>query len=284
MSASALKREREFQFTERDFKRIQQLVSQHTGISLSDAKRDMVYSRLARRLREVDMQDFGSYCSLIDSPEGESELLNFTNAITTNLTSFFREPHHFEYLQKTLLPELMKKNAHTKRIRLWSAGCSTGEEPYSIAIAIREVIPENSGWDIKILATDLDSNVLAKGQSGIYDAERISGLSKQRVRNWFLRGKGDKSDLVRVHPSLQEMISFKRLNLMNEWPIKGPFDFMFCRNVVIYFDKPTQSVLFDRYANLLIDNARLFLGHSETMFKVCDRFKLIGNTIYQKSK
>lgn len=284
MSSNALKREREFQFTERDFNRIRQLVSQHTGISLSDAKRDMVYSRLARRLREVDLQDFGSYCSLIDSPEGEDELLNFTNAITTNLTSFFREPHHFEYLQNTLLPELMKTNAHTKRIRLWSAGCSTGEEPYSIALAIREVIPENSGWDIKILATDLDSNVLDKGQSGIYDAERIAGLSKQRVKNWFLRGKGDKSHLVRVHPSLQEMITFKRLNLMNEWPIKGPFDFMFCRNVVIYFDKPTQSVLFDRYANLLVDDARLFLGHSETMFKVCDRFKLIGNTIYQKTK
>ncbi len=284
MSANALKREREFQFTERDFKRIQQLVSQHTGISLSDAKRDMVYSRLARRLREVDIQDFGSYCSLIDSPEGEDELLNFTNAITTNLTSFFRESHHFEYLQKTLLPELMKTNADTRRIRIWSAGCSTGEEPYSLAIAIREVIPENSGWDIKILATDLDSNVLAKGQSGIYDVERVSGLDKRRVSNWFLRGKGDKSNLVRVHPSLQEMITFNRLNLMNEWPIKGPFDFMFCRNVVIYFDKPTQSVLFDRYANLLVDDACLFLGHSETMFKVCDRFKLIGNTIYQKTR
>ncbi|WP_126454260.1 CheR family methyltransferase [Sulfuriflexus mobilis] len=284
MPSSANKREREFQFSDRDFNRIRQLVSQHTGISLSEAKRDMVYSRLARRLREVDLQDFGSYCSLIDSPKGEDELLNFTNAITTNLTSFFREPHHFEYLQKTLLPELMKTNAQTRRLRIWSAGCSTGEEPYSIALAIREVIPENSDWDIKILATDLDSNVLAKGQSGIYDAERIAGLSKQRARNWFLRGKGDKQNLVRVHPALQEMISFKRLNLMNEWPIKGPFDFMFCRNVVIYFDKPTQSVLFDRYADLLVDDARLFLGHSETMFKVCDRFKLIGNTIYQKLK
>lgn len=284
MPSSANKREREFQFSDRDFNRIRQLVSQHTGISLSEAKRDMVYSRLARRLREVDLQDFGSYCSLIDSAEGEDELLNFTNAITTNLTSFFREPHHFEYLQKTLLPELMKTNAQTRRLRIWSAGCSTGEEPYSIALAIREVIPENSDWDIKILATDLDSNVLAKGQSGIYDAERIAGLSKQRARNWFLRGKGDKQNLVRVHPALQEMIAFKRLNLMNEWPIKGPFDFMFCRNVVIYFDKPTQSVLFDRYADLLVDDARLFLGHSETMFKVCDRFKLIGNTIYQKLK
>lgn len=284
MAVSAQKREREFQFTDKDFNRIRQLVSQHTGISLSEAKRDMVYSRLSRRLREVDLQDFGSYCTLIDSPEGESELLNFTNAITTNLTSFFREPHHFEYLQNTLLPELMRKNAQSKRLRIWSAGCSTGEEPYSLAIAIREVIPEGSDWDIKILATDLDSNVLNKGQSGIYDAERIAGLSKQRARNWFLRGKGDKSNMVRVHPSLQEMITFKRLNLMNEWPIKGPFDFMFCRNVVIYFNKSTQSVLFDRYANLLVDDARLFLGHSETMFKVCDRFKLIGNTIYQKIK
>lgn len=284
MSASAYKREREFQFTDRDFNRIRQLVSQHTGISLSDAKRDMVYSRLARRLREVSMQDFNSYCALIDSPAGESELLNFTNAITTNLTSFFREPHHFDYLQKTLLPELLKKNAHTRRLRIWSAGCSTGEEPYSLAIAIREVVPETSDWDIKILATDLDSNVLARGKSGIYDAERVSGLSSQRVKNWFLHGKGDKSNLVRVHPCLQDMITFNRLNLMNAWPIKEPFDFIFCRNVVIYFDKPTQSILFDRYADLLIDDGRLFLGHSETMFKVCDRFKLIGNTIYQKTR
>lgn len=284
MAASALKREREFQFTDRDFNRIRQLVSQHTGISLSDAKRDMVYSRLARRLREVDIQDFGSYCSLIDSPEGEIELLNFTNAITTNLTSFFRESHHFEYLKTTLLPKLMQQNAANKRMRIWSAGCSTGEEPYSIAITIREIIPANSGWDIKILATDLDSNVLAKGKAGIYDADRIKGLPKSQKNKWFKAGKGENFGLVQVNPSLQEMITFKRLNLMDRWPIQGPFDFMFCRNVVIYFDKPTQRVLFGRYADLLVDDGHLFLGHSETMFKVCDHFKLHGNTIYTKLK
>lgn len=276
------KKEREFNFTDKDFATIQKLVSQHTGIVLSEAKRDMVYSRLARRLRKLNLRDFKDYCHIVENETDAEELTHFTNAITTNLTAFFREPHHFQYLKTQLLPELMKRNADTKRIRLWSAGCSTGEEPYTLAMAIRDVIPHNSGWDVRILATDLDSNVLETGSSGVYGDERVKGLDKTLLRKWFLRGKNGMGGTVRVSPSLQSMISFKQLNLMGQWPIKGPFDFIFCRNVVIYFDKPTQSVLFDRYADLLIDNGHLFLGHSETMFKTCDRFELIGNTIYKK--
>ncbi len=278
----ASSKEREFNFTDKDFSKIQKLVSQHTGIVLSEAKRDMVYSRLARRLRKLDLSDFKDYCQIVENETDAEELTHFTNAITTNLTSFFREPHHFQYLKTKLLPSLMKRNAETQRLRIWSAGCSTGEEPYSLAIAIRDVIPESSNWDIKILATDLDSNVLDTGSQGIYGEERVKALENSILKKWFMRGKNGMGGCVRVSPSLQDMISFKQLNLMNEWPMQGPFDFIFCRNVVIYFDKPTQSVLFDRYANMLIEDGHLFLGHSETMFKVCNRFELIGNTIYRK--
>jgi chemotaxis protein methyltransferase CheR len=278
----ASNKEREFNFTDKDFSKIQKLVSQHTGIVLSEAKRDMVYSRLARRLRKLDLRNFKDYCHIVENETDAEELTHFTNAITTNLTSFFREPHHFQYLKTKLLPSLMRRNAETQRLRIWSAGCSTGEEPYSLAMAMRDVIPESSNWDIKILATDLDSNVLDTGSQGIYGEERVKGLDKSVLRKWFMRGKNGMGGSVRVSPALQDIISFKQLNLMNKWPMKGPFDFIFCRNVVIYFDKPTQSVLFDRYANLLIEDGHLFLGHSETMFKVCNRFELIGNTIYRK--
>jgi len=168
-----------------------------------------------------------------------------------------------------------------RRLRCWSAGCSTGEEPYSIAMVLRETLPEQ-GWDTRILATDLDSDVVAKAQRGVYAQERVNGISPERLRRWFLRGKGNNDGMVQVRPPLRELIAFRQLNLMHEWPISGPLDFIFCRNVVIYFDKPTQKVLFDRYAELLPVGGHLFIGHSESLFKVSDRFKLIGKTIYRK--
>lgn len=274
--------EREFSFTDRDFGNIRRLVSEHTGISLSDAKKNMVYSRLSRRLRQVGLNDFDSYLKYLKEEDAADELVQFTNAITTNLTSFFREQHHFEYLSKTLLPEVMKHNDHTGKIRIWSAGCSTGEEPYSIAMTIKETIPDSAGWDIRILATDLDSNVLETARSGIYSEERVNGIPKSMVKRWFLRGKNQHTGKIRAHPALRDMITFGQLNLMKQWPVKGPIDIIFCRNVVIYFDKPTQQVLFDRYANVLANHGHLFLGHSETMFKVKNRFELIGKTVYRK--
>ncbi len=274
---------RDFDFTDKDFDKVRNLVKNHTGISLSNAKKDMVYSRLSRRLRNLGIDKFSDYCNLVEGGD-DSELIKFTNAITTNLTSFFREEHHFQYLSKTLIPDIMKTNIRDKRIRIWSAGCSTGEEPYSLAIAIKETISVNDTWDIKILATDLDSDVLNTASRGVYSSERIDGLSSNRKKRWFLNGKGDNTGTVRVRPELQELITFKQLNLLREWPTKGPFDFIFCRNVVIYFDKETQKVLFDRYANVLKNNAHLFIGHSESLFKVSDRFKLLGQTIYTKTK
>lgn len=273
---------KEFNFTDKDFNKIRDLVREHTGISLSDGKRDMVYSRLARRLRQLDLTKFKEYCSMLEDASNP-EIGNFINSVTTNLTAFFREDHHFQFLKGTLLPSLMRSNQDTRKIRIWSAGCSTGEEPYSIAMTVREVIPENSGWDVKILATDLDTNVLATGKNGVYTTDRVKGLPKPILKRWFLKGKGSSDGKVRVSQELRDMISFRQLNLMGEWPIQNKVDLIFCRNVVIYFDKPTQTILFDRYANALVDQGHLFVGHSETLYKVSDRFSLLGQTIYRKT-
>ncbi|GMR08591.1 MAG: protein-glutamate O-methyltransferase [Gammaproteobacteria bacterium] len=273
-------KEREFRFTDHDFQSIQAMVGRHTGIKLSEAKRDMVYSRLSRRLRALKITNFKDYCEMLEEDTGE-ELVQFTNAITTNLTSFFRENHHFEYLRNTLLPDLIIRNSSSRRIRIWSAGCSTGEEPYSLAMTIKESVPNADAWDIKILATDLDSNVLASAREGTYALERIEGIDERRRRRWFLKNKNNGSGVTRVIPELQKMITFKQLNLMHEWPMKGPFDIIFCRNVVIYFDKPTQKILFGRYADLMGKDGHLFVGHSETLYRVSDNFDLIGSTIYK---
>lgn len=273
---------KEFVFTDKDFQRVRTMVLEHTGICLSEIKHDMVYSRLAKRIRALNLASFSEYLDLLNDATHE-EMGNFVNAITTNLTSFFREPHHFEYLKNTLLPRLMQENADSRQIRIWSAGCSTGEEPYSLAITVKEAIPDRLGWDVRILATDLDTNVIAKGQSGIYTEERVNGLSKAVLKRWFARGKGPNAGSVRVSPELQEMIIFKQLNLMGSWPVRPGVDIIFCRNVVIYFDKETQKTLFDRYADTLKPDGSLFIGHSETLYKVTDRFNLLGKTIYQRN-
>jgi chemotaxis protein methyltransferase CheR len=273
--------EREFKFTDRDFNFVKNLVGEQTGIVLSEAKRNMVYSRLARRLRALDLVDFKDYLGLLKEND-QTELVNFVNAITTNLTAFFRENHHFDYLANQLIPHLLKKNAHTHRLRIWSAGCSTGEEPYSIAITLKEAIPNIKNWDVKILATDLDTNVVETASTGVYTEERVSGISKPRLKKWFKKGRNGTGGMVKVSPELQELITFKQLNLMHDWPFKGPFDLIFCRNVVIYFSKDTQRTLVERYHKVLDDEGHLFLGHSESLFKVSTQFDLIGNTIYKK--
>lgn len=272
----------EFEFSERDFNTLRRLVSEHTGISLSDQKRDLLYSRLARRLRAKGLASFRDYVELLETdPAGELE--HFTNAITTNLTSFFREKHHFEYLEKELVPVLLERYKTNRRLRIWSAGCSTGEEPYSLAITLREAIPDIDGRDIRILATDLDTDVVRTGANGVYRAERIEGLDQARIKRWFQRGKGASEGKVKVTDDLRKLITFRQLNLMHEWPMRGPFDVIFCRNVVIYFDKPTQQKLFDRFAEIMRPESHLFIGHSETLHNVSDRFQLVGKTIYRRT-
>ena len=273
--------DREFSFSEKDFHFIRDLISERTGIVLADHKVDMVYGRLSRRLRELNLSSFDQYLSSLK--HDEKELINFINALTTNLTAFFREKHHFEFMTSKLLPELIKKKRN-KRLRIWSAGCSSGEEPYTIAMTVKALIPDTLGWDAKILATDLDSNMVRKALNGIYTEDRVNGLTKEQLKKWISKGQGDNSSKVQMSDDLRSLITFKQLNLMHEWPMKGPFDIIFCRNVLIYFNKETQAMLFDRYADMLADDGHLFIGHSESMYKICDRFQLLGKTIYKKIK
>lgn len=273
--------DKQYVLGDREFDQIRKIVYDRTGINLTDAKREMVYSRLSKRLRQLGLDGFREYCAIIQE-ESSNELGNFINSITTNLTSFFREKHHFEYLKQQLVPGIVKEGRPGNTIRIWSAGCSTGEEPYSLAITMTETLRNFPGWSVKILATDLDTAVLEKGRNGIYGAERVSGLSELVVKKWFSKGSGDNEGMVRVKPELRQMIMFKQLNLMGEWPVKQGVDIIFCRNVVIYFDKPTQTKLFDRFANHLGPQGFIFIGHSESLYQVSDRFDLLGQTIYRK--
>ncbi|MFW6278034.1 MAG: CheR family methyltransferase [Halorhodospira sp.] len=269
--------EREFRFTREDFEWIRETVGQETGIQLSEAKSDMVYSRLARRLRALGLQDFASYRKLLLADPERQEMAHFVNALTTNLTAFFREGHHFEHLAEVLA-------AAPARVRIWSAGCSTGEEVYSAAIVAREVFGRQAEERVQILGTDLDSSVLEQGERGIYDHKRVAGLSRERLRAHFLRGKGAKEGLVRVRPELRRLVAFTPLNLLHEWPFREPFDVVFCRNVIIYFNKEIQRRLFQRIAGVMSPQAWLYIGHSETLWRVSEQFESHGRTIYRKKE
>ncbi len=271
---------RDYQLSTAEFEAIRELVGRHTGISLSDKKRELVYSRLAKRLRQLQLSSFADYVARIERGDRE-ELLELINAITTNLTAFFRERHHFDYLASHVLPEIDRRDGK-RSLRIWSAGCSSGEEPYSIAITVLEALPHWSSSNFEIFATDLDSNMVAHARHGIYAVDRVKDLPKPVLKAWFRRGKGDKSGLARVSPELQRILHFSVLNLMADWSLKGPLDAIFCRNVMIYFNKDTQRKLVDRFANMLAPNGHLFLGHSESLHNVSDRFTSKGKTVYQK--
>jgi chemotaxis protein methyltransferase CheR len=272
--------EREFTFTQADFDFLRGLVYDHAGIVVDEKKHDMLYARLARRLRALNLKTFAQYREYLRTHEDE-ELTNLINAVTTNLTSFFREPHHFDYLGRVVLPELLHRNEHTRRIRLWSAGCSTGEEPYSIAMVLEEVIPPWLEWDVKILATDVDTQVVEIARQGVYWEDRLNGVSQERLRRFFLRGRGAQAGKVRVDEELRRLVSVQPLNLLKDWPMRGPFDVIFCRNVMIYFDQAVQKRLVERLAQILAPRGHLFIGHSETLDGLTDRFELVGNTIYR---
>lgn len=273
---------REFPMTDRDFAFIRQLAKKHSGIELGDHKKEMIYSRIVRRIRNLRLQSFRAYCEYLEN-HLDAELTNFVNAITTNLTSFFRESHHFDFLRDTVLPDIMLKQQRNRRLRIWSAGCSTGEEPYSLAITLHEALKGKTGWNAKILATDLDTNVVAHGRKGVYGLDRFRGLDKKIINKYFTPYADDTvpSGLM-AGEDIKQYITFNRLNLLGEWPMKGKFDVIFCRNVVIYFSKDTQKVLFDRYADILQPNGYLFIGHSESLHGVTKRFESLGRTIYRK--
>lgn len=270
---------REFAFSEQDFRFLTRLVSERTGIVLAEHKRDMVYSRLARRLRALRLGTFAQYCELLQGPGGVEEIGNFVNAITTNLTSFFREGHHFTHLRDKVLAPLEGVAPSQRRLRIWSAGCSSGMEPYSIAMTVRAGLPARKTWDARILATDIDTNMVATGAEGVYPVEQLQNIPPACREGVEML---DAKKRIAMPQDLKELIAFKELNLLGSWPMKGPFDAIFCRNVVIYFDKKTQQVLFDRFANMLKPEGWLYIGHSENLYTVTDRFELAGRTIYRR--
>ncbi|WP_428248495.1 CheR family methyltransferase [Ferrovibrio sp.] len=277
---NAVADDREFTFSADDYAFLAKLLKEKTGIDLGPSKQNMVYARLAKRLRKLHIPSFRAYCDFIASPEGIDELGATLNALTTNLTKFFRENHHFEHLAGQALSEIRTRSTtQGRRLRIWSAGCSSGEEPYSIAITLRQSMPDLAQWDAKILATDIDTEMVRRGNEGVYSTESAEGVPADiRDKCFEPHGPGK----VRVRQELRQLIAFKHLNLMSHWPMKGPFDLIFCRNVVIYFDKDTQRVLFDRYANLLVPGGFLYIGHSENLFGITERFKLLGRNIHRK--
>jgi chemotaxis protein methyltransferase CheR len=264
---------REFDFGDREFDRIRHLIYEHAGINLAEQKKDMVYSRLARRLRATGLRDFRSYLERLEHDGAEWEA--FVNSLTTNLTSFFREEHHFPILAELL----RRKNGHP--VKVWCSAASTGEEPYSIAMTAMETYGSRTPA-VEILATDIDTNVLAIAKAGIYSMDRIEKLSDGRRRQFFLKGTGAQQGKVRVRPELQALIRFQRLNLLERsWSMRGPVDAIFCRNVLIYFDKPTQYAILKRFAPLLAPDGLLFVGHSEALHHATDLFRLRGKTVYE---
>ncbi|MFT5755585.1 MAG: chemotaxis protein methyltransferase CheR [Alteromonadaceae bacterium] len=275
-------RDKAFSLNDAEFNFVCKFVYDSTGIVLNEGKREMLYRRLTRITRERNLHNFSAYCDLLKS-EPEKERNYFINAITTNLTSFFREQHHFDYMTQYELPRIIKNTGAKKRLRIWSSASSTGEEPYSIAITVNEAMKAViSQWDVKLLATDIDSDVLAKGKKGVYQENRIEDIPSKLKEKYFKRGSEQNKLNVKVAKELQQLITFKQLNLLHEWPMKGPFDIIFCRNVIIYFDKKTQQQLFERYYELLKPGGLLMLGHSENLGQYQQYFENVGRTIFRK--
>ncbi len=269
--------QREFEFHPKDFHFIAGMVMEKTGIVLADHKMDMVYARIARRLRTLGLGSFREYCALLESECGKEEIGNFVNAITTNLTSFFRESHHFIHLRDDVLKPLLKSPPADRKLRLWSAACSSGAEPYSMAMTCCEAIPDITKWDIKILATDIDTGMLAKASAGEYPASEAQSIPAP-----FQKYIDHASGKIQMAEKIRSLITFKQMNLMDNFPFKGGFDAVFCRNVVIYFNKDTQRTLFEKIALKMKPNGWLYIGHSENLHGISDRFQLQGRTLYRR--
>ena len=252
--------EGEFLFTEDDFKKIAQILHSHAGIALAEGKAALVYSRLAKRLRSLGLRSFREYCALVEDKQGVDERQAMMAALTTNVTRYFREPHHFDHLRDVVMPKLVDRARRGGRIRLWSAACSNGQEPYSMAITVLQALPEAANLDVKILATDIDPNMVAEGRAGIYREDAITPVPLDLRRKWFKKAAGGAWE---VADELRTLVSFRELNLIGDWPMKGKFDVIFCRNVVIYFDEPTQERIWSRFAPLLEPGGTLYIGHSE---------------------
>ena len=264
----------DFLLTDADFARIRVLIHERAGIALSAQKRQMVYSRLSRRLRELGMREFSAYLGILEASPRSGEWELFTNALTTNLTSFFREAHHFPVLAE-------HARACPQPVSIWCSAASTGEEPYSIAMTLIEALGSRAST-ASVVATDIDTQVLAKGKEGIFTLEQVSKLSPERLKRFFLKGSGAHAGKVRIRPEVAAMVKFSQLNLLEpSWALKSAFDAIFCRNVMIYFDKPTQAKILQRFVPLMKPHGLLFAGHSENFSFAHQSLRLRGQTIYE---
>ena len=270
----------EFAFRREDFATIAGLLRKSSGIYLPESKSALVYSRLVKRLRVLGLSSFRDYCQLLEGGTSPNEFSKMRDALTTNVTRFFREPHHFEHLRKELLPGLIRRAKQGGKVRFWSAGCSTGQEPYSLALTILSELPDARGYDIRILATDISNSVLEVARAGRYSAEEVEDVPKDIRARWLER----QGESFIVDDAVRALVSVKPLNLIEEWPMKGPFDAIFCRNVVIYFEEPTQASLWQRMLPLLASGGALYIGHSERISGVAaEAFAPVGITSYVKS-
>lgn len=271
----------EFAFTAADLNAIVRIMMTETGISLSGAKGNLIYSRLAKHLRRLGFRSFEQYCRLVESPNGEAERHEMITALTTNVTRFFREPHHFDHLRENLLPGLITRAKSGEKIRLWSSACSSGQEPYSMALTLLQLMPDAPRYDIRILATDIDSNVLATGAAGRYEESLLEPVPPALRKAWFSpAGNGQ----MQANETLRSLVSFKKLNLIGNWPMRAKFQAIFCRNVVIYFELATQEQIWSHMMPLLDENGALYIGHSERITGAAESvLRNDGITIYRKT-
>jgi len=265
--------------TDHEFSQFQTLIYDQSGITLNDQKKSLIVSRLGKRLRDLQLTSYQSYYNYITGVEGGEELTTLLDLVSTNKTDFFREPVHFDYLRDEILPNLESE----KRIRVWCSASSSGEEPYTIAMTLYDGVANPDQWDFRILASDISTRVLAKAASGIYDGEKVQALPRDVLTRHFLRGKSGGAPQVKVKPHLRKIVAYRRINLMDvSFPIKTPLDLIFCRNVMIYFDRETQGRLMEKFYRYLKPGGHLFVGHSEGLQWVDHSFKYLAPTIYQK--
>lgn len=283
MSANATAPGSEFAYTDEDFRSIARILYDETGIHLPPTKSTLVYSRIAKRLRALRLESFRDYCALVGGSAGGAEKGHMVSALTTNVTRFFREPHHFEHLKTRLLPPLLQAARSRKRLRIWSAGCSSGQEPYSIALTILSLLPDARSYDIRILATDINPHVVATGRKGLYPAEEIDEVPLELRRTWMDEVNRDGERCYQLDDAVRALVSFRELNLIGNWPMKGAFNAIFCRNVVIYFDEATQMRIWSRMVPLLDEGGCLYIGHSERLTGPAQvHFRVEGTTCYRK--
>jgi chemotaxis protein methyltransferase CheR len=278
-------RQCEVHLSDRDFNRFRKLIFELAGITLSEHKRALVYSRLAKRLRANGLEKYSDYYDLVRQADPDSqEIVEFINAITTNKSSFFREPHHFDYLREEIFPGYLSELDSGKRrtIKIWSAGCSAGQEPYTLAMTLLEYFGNSTSVEFNILATDIDTNVLSRASQGIYNEEQVEDIPDYLLRKYFLKGKGERAGLAKAGKELQSIINFERLNLFDPtWPMKDKLDIIFCRNVIIYFNRDTQRKLISRMTRHLKPGGYLMLGHSESLHGYDSGLQHVRKNVYR---